>query len=164
MKLFTLTTPKEGDPRTAVLRHLTWLLDDAVRLPLGFRMGLDALIGLVPGMGDLLGGAAAAYGLGLAWQLGAPPVILARMVFNASIDSLFGVIPIIGDLWDIGFASHRRNLAILERWLAEPDHAVRRSTIALVVAVTALILVLATSFALAVWLVIWIVGRISGQL
>jgi hypothetical protein len=161
--LIVFTTPKEGDPRTAVLRHLTWLLDDAVRLPLGFRMGLDALIGLVPGMGDLLGGAAAAYGLGVAWQLGAPPVILARMVFNASIDSLFGIVPVIGDLWDVGFASHRRNLAILEHWLAAPEHAVRRSTIALILAVTVLMLVLATSFALAVWLVIWIVGRSSGQ-
>jgi hypothetical protein len=126
-------------------------------------MGLDALIGLVPGMGDLLGGAAAAYGLAVAWQLGAPPVILARMVFNASIDSLFGIIPVIGDLWDVGFASHRRNLAILEHWLAEPDHAVRRSTVALIAAVTVLILVLATSFALAVWLVIWLVGRLFGQ-
>ena len=159
MKLVTLTEPKAGDPRTAALRRLTWLLDDAVRLPLGFRVGLDALIGLIPGLGDLLGGAAAAYGLGLAWQLGAPPVILARMVFNASIDTLLGIIPLLGDLWDIGFASHRRNLAILEHWLAEPDHAVRRSTVALVLAVTVLMLVLATAFALGVWLVIWLVGK-----
>lgn len=161
--MITFTQPKPGDPRTAVLRHLTWLLDDAIRLPFGFRMGLDALVGLIPGLGDLFGGAAAAYGLGVAWQLGAPPVILARMVFNASIDTLFGIIPVVGDLWDIGFASHRRNLAILEHWLAEPEHAVRRSTIALVVAVVVLMLVLATAFALAVWLVIWIVSRLSGQ-
>jgi hypothetical protein len=163
VKLLTLTTPKEGDPRTAVLRHITWLLDDAIRLPLGFRMGLEALIGLVPGMGDLLGGAAAAYGLAVAWQLGAPPVILARMVFNASVDSLFGIVPVIGDLWDVGFASHRRNLAILEHWLAQPAHAVRRSTVALVVAATVLMLVLAASFALAVWLVVWLFGRVSGR-
>jgi hypothetical protein len=163
VKFVTLTAPAEGDPRTAVLRHLTWLLDDAVRLPLGFRVGLDALIGLVPGLGDLLGGAAAAYGLAVAWQLGAPPVILARMVFNASIDSLFGIIPVLGDLWDVGFASHRRNLALLEHWLAQPDHAVRRSTVALVVAVTVLMVVLATTFALAVWLVAWILGGWFGQ-
>ena len=163
MKLLGLTAPREGDPRTAVLRHLTWLLDDAVRLPFGFRMGLDALVGLIPGLGDLLGGAAAAYGLSVAWQLGAPPVILARMVFNASIDTLLGIVPVLGDLWDIGFASHRRNLAILEHWLAEPEHAVRRSTIALVVAVTVLMLVLATAFALGVWLVIWIFGTLFGR-
>ena len=137
-------------------------LDDAVRLPFGFRMGLDAVVGLIPGLGDLFGGAAAAYGLGVAWQLGAPPVILARMVLNASIDALFGIVPVIGDLWDIGFASHRRNLAILEHWLAEPAHAVRRSTIALVLAVTVLMVVLAMAFALAVWLVIWLVQRLTG--
>jgi len=159
--MITFPEPKPGDPRTAVLRHLTWLLDDAVRLPFGFRMGLDAVVGLIPGLGDLLGGAAAAYGLGLAWQLGAPPVVLARMVLNASIDTLFGIIPVVGDLWDIGFASHRRNLAILEHWLAEPEHAVRRSTIALVVAVTALMLVLAMAFALAVWLVLWGVSKLT---
>ena len=161
--LLTLTEPRPGDPRTDTLRRLTWLLDDAIRLPLGFRMGLDAIIGLIPGLGDVVGGAAAVYGLGVAWQLGAPPVVLARMVLNASIDALFGIIPVIGDLWDIGFASHRRNLAILEHWLAEPERAVRRSTIALVVAVVVLMLVLATAFALAVWLVIWIVSRLSGQ-
>ena len=160
--MITFTEPKPGDPRTATLRQLTWLLDDAVRLPFGFRMGLDALVGLIPGLGDLLGGAAAAYGLGVAWQLGAPPVILARMVFNASIDTLFGIVPVIGDLWDIGFASHRRNLAILEHWLAEPEHAVRRSTTTLVLAVTVLIVVLAMAFALAVWLVIWLVHRLTG--
>ena len=160
--MITFTEPKPGDPRTATLRQLTWLLDDAVRLPFGFRMGLDAVVGLIPGLGDLLGGAAAAYGLGVAWQLGAPPVILARMVLNASIDTLFGIVPVIGDLWDIGFASHRRNLAILEHWLAEPEHAVRRSTIALVLAVTVLIVVLAMAFALAVWLVIWLVQQLTG--
>ena len=160
--MITFTEPKPGDPRTATLRQLTWLLDDAVRLPFGFRMGLDAVVGLIPGLGDLLGGAAAAYGLGVAWQLGAPPVILARMVLNASIDALFGIVPVIGDLWDIGFASHRRNLAILEHWLAEPEHAVRRSTIALVLAVTVLMVVLAMAFALAVWLVIWLVQRLTG--
>ena len=160
--MITFTEPKPGDPRTATLRQLTWLLDDAVRLPFGFRMGLDAVVGLIPGLGDLFGGAAAAYGLGVAWQLGAPPVILARMVLNASIDTLFGIVPVIGDLWDIGFASHRRNLAILEHWLAEPEHAVRRSTIALVLAVTVLIVVLAMAFALAVWLVIWLVQQLTG--
>jgi uncharacterized protein DUF4112 len=159
--MITLTEPRSGDERTDVLRRLTWLLDDAIRLPLGFRVGLDALIGLVPGLGDLVGGAAAAYGLGVAWQLGAPSVVLARMTLNASIDALFGIIPVVGDLWDIGFASHRRNLAILEHWLAEPVHAVRRSTFALVMAVATLTLVLATSFALAIWLVVWLVRTLS---
>lgn len=160
--MITITEPRGGDARTAVLRRLTWLLDDAIRLPFGLRMGLDALIGLVPGLGDLVGGGASIYGVGVAWQLGAPPVVLARMVLNAAIDALVGSIPLLGDLWDVGFASHRRNLAILERWLAEPDRVVTRSTFALVIAVTALVLLLAASFALAVWVVVWLVGQLSG--
>ncbi len=159
--MISVTTPRPGDPRTDTLRRLTWLLDDAIRLPLGFRMGLDAIIGLIPGLGDVVGGAAAVYGLGVAWQLGAPPVVLARMVLNASIDALFGIIPLVGDLWDVGFASHRRNLAILEHWLERPEHAVRHSAIALIFAIAALILVLALSFVLAIGLVIWLVRVLS---
>ena len=156
-----LTEPAPGDDRTATLRRLTWLLDDAIRLPLGFRMGLDALIGLVPGLGDLVGGAAALYGIGVAWRLGAPGIILTRMVFNAAIDSLVGAIPLLGDLWDVGFASHRRNLAILEHWLAVPHAATRRSKWVLVGAVAALVALLLAALGFAVWIVVWSVRIVS---
>lgn len=159
--MITLTDPKPGDDRTATLRRLTWLLDDAIRLPLGFRVGLDALIGLIPGLGDLVGGAAALYGIGVAWKLGAPGIVLARMVMNASIDAIVGAIPLLGDLWDVGFASHRRNLAILEHWLEVPHAATKRSRWVLVGAVVALITTLLAAFALAVWLVFWLVGRLT---
>ena len=157
-----VTTPASGDDRTAALRRLTWLLDDAIRLPLGFRMGLDALIGLVPGLGDLTGGAAALYGLTVAWSLGAPPIVLTRMTINAAVDALIGTIPLLGDLWDIGFASHRRNLAILEQWLALPQRAERQSRWVLIGLALALVCVLVAAFALAIWLVVWMVGRLGG--
>ena len=159
--MITLTGPAQGDQRTATLRRLTWLLDDAIPLPLGFRMGLDALIGLVPGLGDLVGGAAALYGIGVAWRLGAPGVVLTRMVMNAAIDSLIGAVPILGDLWYVGFASHRRNLAILEHWLEVPHVATKRSKWVLVGAVAALVVALLVAFASAVWLVFWLAGKIS---
>lgn len=162
MPLVALTEPKPGDDRTAILRRLTWLLDDALRLPLGFRVGVDALIGLVPGLGDVVGGLAALYGIGVAWQLGAPPLILARMVMNASIDTLLGSIPLLGDIWDVGFASHRRNLAILEHWLQRPDSAHRRSIWALVIAGASLVAVLVGAMMLSIWLVIWAIGWIRG--
>jgi hypothetical protein len=152
--LITLTDPKPGDPRTAALRRLTWLLDDAIRLPLGFRMGLDALIGLIPGLGDVAGGLAALYGITVAWQLGAPAVILARMVLNAALDTLLGIVPVIGDLWDIGFASNRRNLAILEHWLARPEHATRRSAFVLVLFVATLLALMGSALALSIWVVV----------
>lgn len=161
MTPFEVTTPAEGDARTATLRRLTWLLDDAIRLPLGIRIGLDALIGLVPGLGDVAGGAAALYGLSVAWSLGAPPIVLTRMVINAAVDALFGTIPLFGDLWDVGFASHRRNLAILEQWLALPHKAERQSRWVLIGLALALIVVLVASFALAVWLIVLLVQILS---
>jgi len=162
MTLVEVTAPATGDERTATLRRLTWLLDDALRLPLGFRMGLDALIGLVPGLGDVVGGAAALYGLGVAWSLGAPPIVLSRMAVNAAIDALVGTIPLLGDLWDVGFASHRRNLAILEQWLATPHSTERRSKWVLVGIAGGLVLVLIAALVLAVWVVVRIVGRLTG--
>jgi hypothetical protein len=162
MKLVEVTRPAPGDDRTAALRRLTWLLDDAIRLPLGFRLGLDALIGVVPGLGDVVGGAAALYGLGVAWSVGAPPVVLTRMAVNAGIDALVGAVPLLGDLWDIGFASHRRNLAILEGWLTTPHRAERQSRWILIGLALALVGVLLASFALALWSVVWIVGRVTG--
>ena len=125
-------------------------------------MGLDALIGLVPGLGDLAGGGAALYGLSVAWSLGAPPIVLARMVTNAAVDALFGSVPLLGDLWDIGFASHRRNLLILERWLAIPHHTERQSRWVLIGLALALVAVLLASFALALWLLLWLVGQVTG--
>lgn len=156
-----LTAPTSGDDRTATLRRLTWLLDDVIRLPFGLRIGLDALIGLVPGLGDLTGGAAALYGLSVAWSLGAPPIVLTRMVINAAVDALVGSIPLLGDLWDIGFASHRRNLAILEQWLALPHRAERQSRWVLIGLACSLIVVLLASFALAIRLIVWLVGILS---
>ncbi len=125
-------------------------------------MGLDALIGLVPGLGDVIGGAAALYGLGLAWRLGAPAVVLTRMAMNAAIDALVGAIPLLGDLWDVGFASHRRNLAILEQWLARPHTAERRSRWVLIGIAAGLVTVLVAAFVLAIWAVMWLVGRLTG--
>lgn len=155
--MITLTDPRPGDPRTATLRRFTWLLDDAIRLPFGFRMGLDAIIGLIPGFGDVIGGLASLYGITIAWQLGAPAVVLARMVLNAALDTLLGILPVLGDLWDIGFASNRRNLAILEHWLARPEHATRRSAFILVLIASTLLLIMAGAVVISIWVVLHLV-------
>lgn len=160
--MISITDPKPGDPRTATLRRLTWLLDDLIRLPLGFRIGLDALIGLVPGLGDAVGGVAALYGIGLAWRLGAPTVVLTRMALTTALDTLVGAIPILGDLFDAGFASHRRNLATLEHWLAKPAHATRGSAAVLVLFAGLLITIILAAIALSIWLVVQLAHLISG--
>lgn len=100
----------------ARIARLEYLLEGAVRIPgLGTRIGADALIGLVPGVGDA---AMAAMGLYLVWEarnLGASRLMLARMLANVGIDALIGSVPLAGDVFDLFFRSNSRNLKLLRR-------------------------------------------------
>jgi hypothetical protein len=100
------------------VQGLEHVLESAIRIPgLGTRIGLDALIGLVPGVGDA---AMAAMGLYLVWEarnLGASRLTLARMVGNVGIDALIGSVPVAGDVFDFFFRFNSRNLKLLRRHL-----------------------------------------------
>jgi hypothetical protein len=103
-------------------------MDDAVRVPgTNIRVGLDALIGLVPGVGDVAGGAATAYTIMAAERMGAPKSVLVRMVLNVLIDTVVGSIPLLGDLFDIGFKANRRNVQLLEAFAVAPQQTQRAS-------------------------------------
>jgi hypothetical protein len=98
------------------LRRWAVLLDSAFRIPgTGIRFGLDAIIGLVPGLGDISTPTFAALLLMQAVRMRLPIVVQARMVLNAAFDMLIGLVPILGDLVDIGWKANLRNLALLER-------------------------------------------------
>jgi hypothetical protein len=100
------------------LRQLADWLDTRFVVPgTGIRFGLDALIGLVPGIGDLITTALGGYILVRAHELGAPKWLLARMGLNLAIDSIIGAVPLFGDLFDIAFRSHKRNVTLLLNWL-----------------------------------------------
>jgi hypothetical protein len=115
----TLTLPRT-DAASARMRieRLEYLLESAVRIPgLGTRIGADALIGLVPGVGDA---AMAAMGLYLVWEarnLGASRFTLARMLGNVGVDALLGSVPLAGDVFDLFFRSNSRNLKLVRRQL-----------------------------------------------
>lgn len=101
------------------LSRLARLLDEAVRIPgTQVRVGLDALIGIIPGAGDALSAAVSAYLIGQAARIGVPPLLIARMVGNLAVDLLVGAVPVAGDLFDIGFRANRRNVELLRRHLA----------------------------------------------
>jgi hypothetical protein len=111
------------------LREIARIWEELIPLPfLKRRVGLDALIGLVPGVGDVAGALVAGWGVVVAVRLGAPASVLARMALNITIDTLIGAIPLLGDLFDIGWKAQGRNIALLERWMAEPDRVRRGST------------------------------------
>jgi hypothetical protein len=135
-----MTSPPPGDP-LARARTLARLLDSAARVPgTGIRFGADAVLGLVPGLGDVAGAALAGYLVLLAQRLGAPRAVVLRMLGNVAVDTIGGTVPLIGDLFDVAYKSNLRNLALLERAIERPTSTSRTSR--LVVAATLLGLVL----------------------
>ena len=100
----------------AALRKWSVLLDNAFRVP-GTRItfGLDPLLGLIPGVGDLTSPLFAALLLFHAVRMRIPRLVQLRMVVNAAIDLLIGFVPVVGDLFDFGWKANVRNLALLER-------------------------------------------------
>jgi hypothetical protein len=141
------------DTQNALQRYtrITRVLDTAFRVPgTSWRFGLDPLLGLAPGIGDVITACLGAYGVIVARELGAPASIQARMLLNLLIDAVAGAIPILGDIFDFAFKAHVRNLALLEHWLARP-HQARRTSIFLLLSVLIALLALVVGMA---WLVI----------
>lgn len=100
---------------------LTGLMDSAIHVPLlRTRVGLDALLGLLPGVGEALSAAIGLYLVHEARTLGASRWLQARMIGNLLIDTAAGSVPLAGDLFDIYFKAHVRNLKLLQRELGEP--------------------------------------------
>jgi Domain of unknown function (DUF4112) len=102
------------------LERLAYWLDDRFRVPgTRLRVGLDGLVGLVPGVGDVVTNALTAYIIYEAWRLGIPRSVLLRMLANLGIDSVVGIVPLAGDLLDMGFKANRRNVRLLRQHLTE---------------------------------------------
>lgn len=144
-------------------RQLADLLDQAFRIPgTRIRFGLDAIIGLVPGAGDLAGAALAGYGLLLARSLGAPASVLVRMIGNIGLDALGGAVPLAGDAFDIAFKAHVRNRELLDRWLAEPRRVERMSRLALIGIPLAAVAAVALTIALGIAAIRALAGALGG--
>jgi uncharacterized protein DUF4112 len=108
--------PPPSDATLDALRRYAVLLDSQFRVPgTNIRFGLDAIVGLIPGLGDISTPVFAALLLIQGVRMRLPLVVQARMVLNAALDMLLGFVPVLGDLADIGFKANLRNLALLER-------------------------------------------------
>jgi hypothetical protein len=104
-------------------QKLAHILDTAVGIPFTkFRFGLDSLLGLIPGVGDLVTFGLSAHIIHLAGQMGAPMSLRAAMVKNAVFDFLIGLIPFIGDISDIFYKANRKNIRLLETWWVNTHH------------------------------------------
>jgi hypothetical protein len=110
------------------LNWLAWLLDSSIPIPgTRFTIGLEALIGLFPVIGDVVGVFLSSYILKEAAALGVPRSILARMAFNVGVEGLVGMIPFAGDVFDAAFKANQRNVRLLNAWLDRPVEATRAS-------------------------------------
>lgn len=116
------TRPKESAPDVRHLqeiRELAHLLDNSFRIPvIGYRFGVDAILGLVPVIGDFSAFALSGYIIYRAARMGAPAPLLARMTANALGDTIVGSVPVLGTVVDVMWKANARNLRLLERFLA----------------------------------------------
>jgi hypothetical protein len=107
-------SPSEHHAKLATAEALAKRMDAAFRIPgTGIRVGLDSVLGLVPGIGDTLALAPSVYILKLARDTGAPHSLLLRMAANLGVDWLIGLVPLIGDLFDVGWKANLRNVALM---------------------------------------------------
>ena len=118
--------PVPGDPGLDRLRRLAWWLDDGIRIPgTGFRIGLDPILGLVPGLGDSAGALLGVAIIAEASRRGLPRLTLVRMAANIVLDTALGSVPLAGDVFDAAWKANARNFRLLERHSKVPLEARR---------------------------------------
>jgi len=145
------------------LEQLARLMDSQFVVPgLGVRFGLDALLGLIPGLGDVASSLISLYIVAAAAQQGVSRVTIARMALNLGLDALLGSVPVVGDIIDVGYKANNRNVALLQRSLAatpgERRSGKRADGLFVVGMLALLVLVLAGAIALtAFW--VWLLLR-----
>jgi hypothetical protein len=143
--------------RDTTLQKIEILLDEAFRVPgTSFRFGIDGIIGLVPGLGDVLGGLLSLIIPLAAWIRGVPYITLVRMAVNLAIDVLVGTIPIFGDLFDVAWKANRRNYRLLRLHLHQPHRHTWRDWAFLLLLFGALAVVFAIPIVLLVWVLAWL--------
>jgi hypothetical protein len=140
---------------------LSHLLDDFIKVPgTPIRFGLDGIVGVVPGIGDLIGGIASCIIIVAAWVRGVSYGTVLRMVANVGIEVVFGSLPILGDMFDIAWRANRRNYALLTASIYEP----RKHTIQSWLFLAALCLVLVALVVLPILFVTWVITYVMRSL
>jgi hypothetical protein len=141
-------------PSNEHLDYVAALLDDMWRIPgTKIRFGLDALIGWIPGIGDVMAALASCVIVFASWRRGAAPVTLARMVANILLETAVGGVPVVGDIFHIFWKANRRNYRLLIREKEQPRVKTWRDWIFLGSILLAVVVALAIPIAASVWLV-----------
>jgi hypothetical protein len=141
-------------PETASLvqvRRLAQLLDNSIPLPGGARIGWDAILGLIPGVGDAAGALLSGFIVVQALRMGASAPVLTRMLGNIATEAVVGAVPFLGDVFDAAFKANARNVRLLEQHLEAPTVARRASGAWVVGILLALVVLLGAGIAVAVF-------------
>jgi Domain of unknown function (DUF4112) len=151
--------PPHPDPsQLDALRRWAVVLDSMFRVPgTNVRFGLDAIIGLVPGVGDLVAPVFTVMVLLTGFRMRVPPIVQARMVLNAIIDMLLGLVPLAGDVADVFWKADLKNVALLERH-ARPGIVATPGDYVFVLLCIAIVVLLAV---VPVVFLIWLLSRFS---
>jgi hypothetical protein len=136
------TTTKLGGGSS--YEKLSRLLDSSIPLPGGFRIGVDGILGLIPGVGDALGGLLSSIILYQAYQRNVPKMVLLRMLLNVIIDAFLGAIPLLGDLFDFFWKANEKNARLLNAYQHNPKQTYRRSAVGSMVILAAIVLLMLT--------------------
>lgn len=156
-----------NDPasRTRRVRALSKLLDNSIAIPgTGWKIGFDPIVGLIPGIGDLLGAVLSGYIILEAARAEVPAFTLARMLLNVGVDTLLGAVPALGDVFDAAWKSNTKNVALLERHMSQavPVRTSRGVAGTMILAVVALIAIVAAGLALGIFTARLLWGLRSG--
>lgn len=150
-----LTRDEKGE--LEFIRQIRKWMDEAITLPgTNLKVGLDPIIGLIPGIGDLSSAAIGAYVLRAANRLGVPTVVMVRMLFNLVIDTLIGVIPVVGDYLDVLYKANSKNVALVEQAIVNRETTARSSWWRLVGVLAVFVLIVLGGFVGAVFLAKWL--------
>lgn len=156
-------SPEEQQALTSLAR-LSRVLDAAIRIPgTDIRVGLDPILGLIPGLGDWAGALGSGYILLRAANLGVARATLLRMAANIGVDFVAGSVPVLGDIFDLGWRANERNMALLRAHLDAPERrrrADRGFVVALVVGLGALLLL---TVGLSLWLLAALLQAVFGS-
>jgi hypothetical protein len=117
----------EQENMTKRQSRLSWLLDESITLPGGYKIGLDGILGLIPGVGDIVSSGLSTLIVFKAYKHNVPKVVLFRMMINIVIDTLVGAIPVLGDLFDFVWKANTMNAKLLQQYREQPKHTTTQS-------------------------------------
>ncbi|MGB3532392.1 MAG: DUF4112 domain-containing protein [Microcoleaceae cyanobacterium] len=155
----TISSLSSSTPAVRKLRKLSNVLDNAIAIPgTSYRIGLDPILGLIPGGGDLVGGVLSAYIVFKAFEFGVPRKTLVQMATNIALETVAGTIPVLGDVFDVAWKANVKNVELLESYFelpADEQQPANRWFVLLLIAGLLLLILVVAILGLAVIGLVW---------